>query len=228
MRVGTARTRVSRDLDTVRRVSLEAFRDRLAATLRDGWEGFTGIVADRGPIPTPAPAGYQPHRLRVRLSYRGGNFTSLVVEVSPEEVDALADEDAVTSDEAADWCQALGLPTPAAIPMLQLTHQIAQKLHACTAPDTDDWINDRVHDLVDLQIAIERYAGDHREIKAAAVRLFTSRSRHPWPPTVTARDGWANRYPQQAAGLDVITDLDAAIAWTNDLIARIDAAGPNL
>ncbi|CAN5909718.1 nucleotidyl transferase AbiEii/AbiGii toxin family protein [soil metagenome] len=224
VRVGTARTRVSSDLDAVRRVSLDAFRDRLAVALRDGWEGFTGVVADRGPIPTPAPAAYQPHRLRVRLSYRGGNFTSIVIEVSPEEVGALVEEDAVTSQEAADWCHALGLPTPAAIPTLPLAHQIAQKLHACTAPDTDDWTNDRVHDLVDLQIAMDRYPGDYRDIKTAAVRLFASRNGHPWPPTVTIRDGWTDRYPQQAAGLDVITDLNAAIAWTNDLVARIDHA----
>lgn len=58
VRVGTAHTRVSSDLDTVRRVPLEEFRDQLAASLRDGWEGFTGIVADRGPILTPAPTGY--------------------------------------------------------------------------------------------------------------------------------------------------------------------------
>ena len=57
----------------------------------------------------------------MRLSYRGGNFTSLDIEVSPEEVDALVDEEAVPSDEAADWCQALGLPTPQAIPTLPLT-----------------------------------------------------------------------------------------------------------
>lgn len=130
----------------------------------------------------------------MRLLYRGGNFTSLDIEVSPEEIDALADEDAVTSDEASDWCRALGLPVPHAIPTLPLPHQIAQKLHACTAPDTNDWTNDRVHDLVDLQIATERHPGDHRDIKTAAVRLFASRNGHPWPPTVIARDGWTDRY----------------------------------
>lgn len=136
VRVGTARTRVSSDLDTARRVSLEEFRDLLAEALRAGWEGFTGVVADRGPIDTPAPAAYQPYRLRVKLSYRGGSFTSLVMEVSPEEVGALDETEAITSQEAAGWCEALGLPAPAAVPTLPLAHQIAQKLHACTAPDS--------------------------------------------------------------------------------------------
>lgn len=78
------------------------------------------------------------------------------------------------------------------------------------------------HDLVDL-IAMDGYTGDHRVIKAA-VRLFSSRDGHPWPPTITARDGWADPYPQEAADLDVVDDLDAAIAWTNDLVAKIENA----
>lgn len=45
-----------------------------------------------------------------------------------------------------------------------------------------------------------------------------------WPPTVAARAGWADRYPLEAGGLDVIVGLDAAIAWTNDLVASIDSA----
>ncbi|MBA2317657.1 MAG: nucleotidyl transferase AbiEii/AbiGii toxin family protein [Euzebyales bacterium] len=159
VRVGTARTRVSSDLDTVRRASLEEFRDRLAESLRVGWEGFTGVVADRGPVDTPAPAAYRPHRLRVRLMYRGGDFASFTIEVSPEEIGALGEPEAITSQEAVGWCEALGLPTQASIPALPLAHQVAQKLHACTAPDTDDWTNDRVHDLVDLQIAMDGYSG---------------------------------------------------------------------
>lgn len=68
------------------------------------------------------------------------------------------------------------------------------------------------------------YNGDYRDIKAAAVRLFSYRNGHPWPPTVAARAGWADRSPLEAAGLDVILGLDAAIAWTNDLVASIDSA----
>ncbi|MQA17797.1 MAG: hypothetical protein GEV09_28185, partial [Pseudonocardiaceae bacterium] len=78
------------------------------------------------------------------------------------------------------------------------------------------WVNDRVHDLVDLQIAMDGYAGDYPDIKAAAVRLFSYRNGHRWPPPITARHGWADRYLQEAAGLEVVADLDAAIAWTND------------
>ncbi len=69
-----------------------------------------------------------------------------------------------------------------------------------------------------------RLLRDYRDIKAAAVRLFSYRNGHPWPPTVTARDGWADRYVQETASLDVIPGLDATIAWTNDLLARIDGA----
>jgi hypothetical protein len=55
VRLGVQQTRVSSDLDTVRRTSLEDFRNQLAVALRDGWEGFTGVVADLGPIDAPVP-----------------------------------------------------------------------------------------------------------------------------------------------------------------------------
>lgn len=224
IRIGTASTRVSSDLDTVTRVALAEFRDTLARGLRDGWEGFTGEVADRGQIAIPRPEQYRPHRFSVKLRYAGGSFTSLTVEVASEEIGALEAPDAVAPAEAAGWMHQLGLPTPDPIPTLPLTHQIAQKLHACTSPDTADWVNDRVHDLIDLQLAIELFDGNHTALRHVATRLYTYRHAHPWPPTVTPRHGWAQRYPAQAEGLDVIQDLDAAVTWTNQLITTIDAA----
>jgi hypothetical protein len=227
VRLGVQQTRVSSDLDTVRRASLEDFRDQLAVALRDGWEGFTGVVADLGPIDAPVPRGYQPHRLQVKLSYRGGDFGTVTVEVAAEEVGGLERAETVASAEAADWFAEIGLRSPQPVPTLPLEHQIAQKLHACTAPDTDERVNERAHDLVDLQLALEAYGGEVSELRAVTTRLFRSRRGHPWPPTVTARDGWEERYAHEAervGRLDVAADLDAAIAWANDLIRRIDAS----
>ena len=159
VRLGTARARVSSDLDAVRRRSLVRFRDDLAVALRDGWSGFAGTLIDAGQIPTPT---------------------------------------------------------------LALDQQIAQKLHACTAPDQPDWINDRAHDLVDLQLAFDLCDGTLAQIRRAATRLFASRRLHAWPPQVTPRQGWDERYRQEAQGLDVAATLDEAINWTNNPIAAID------
>ena len=40
-------------------------------------------------------------------------------------------------------------------------------------------------------------------------------------------DGWDEIYATQKLKLPVLPTVDDAIAWTNDLIAKIDAARPN-
>lgn len=67
VRVGTRGTRVSSDLDTVRRATVDEFRDGFAAALREGWAGFAGVLVDDGEIAVPAPDGYRPHRFRAKL-----------------------------------------------------------------------------------------------------------------------------------------------------------------
>lgn len=224
VRLGTGDTRLSSDLDAVGRTDVAAFRDTLAKAVRVGWAGFAGEVTEPHEIPTPAPDGYRPHRMRLKLRYQGGAFVSFDLEVSPEEAGGLALIEAAQPVDSADWFAALGLPQPGSIPVLALPHQMAQKLHACTAPDAEGGTNDRVHDLVDLQLTMAAYDGGLADVKAAAQRLFAARQGHTWPPRVTARTGWKAAYPAQAQGLPVIQTLDEAIAWANDLIARIDAA----
>lgn len=221
VRVGTERSRVSSDLDTVRRETLEEYRSDLERALRAGWHGFTGTLKDFGDIATPAPVAYRPRRFRLKLHYRGGDFASFVLEVSPEEVCSFSEWETVPANEAVEWFAELGLPEPAPVPVLPLPHQVAQKLHACTVPDTDEWANERSHDLVDLQLAMDGYETSLTPFRTAAERLFASRGIHAWPPTVTARRGWELTYPQQADGLGVYTDLAHAVAWTNELIHRI-------
>ena len=76
LRVGTGRSRASSDLDTVRRETLEEYRNDLERALRTGWHGFTGALKDLGEIMTPAPVTYRPHRFRPKLNYQGGDFAS--------------------------------------------------------------------------------------------------------------------------------------------------------
>lgn len=63
---------------------------------------------------------------------------------------------------------------------------------------------------------MDSHAGDYRDIKAAAIQLFSYRNGHSWPPRIAARAGWADRYSQEATGLRVLADLDAAMAWANE------------
>lgn len=224
VRLGTGRTRASSDLDTVRKNALDDFRDALALALREGWGGFHGELEERGEIETPVPADYKPYRYDAKLKYKDGSLTTIAVEASREEVGSLEVVEDVASVDASVWFDEIGLPSPAAVPTMPLHHQVAQKLHACTAADTEDWRNDRVHDLVDIQLAMDLFGGELADIRETAIRLFDSRRLHEWPPTVTKRAGWEIRYATEAEELSVLQDLDEAIEWANNLIHRIDAA----
>jgi len=74
--------------------------------------------------------------------------------------------------------------------------------------------------LVDLQILDQEEEIDFVALGATAERLFAARRSHPWPPTVITHEGWATIYAEAADGLEVIDNVDDAVTWANDFIAR--------
>lgn len=161
----------------------------------------------------------------VKLEFHNRSFATVELEVAVEEAGGLDDVDVVASADGPRIFTAVGLPEPQPVPVLTLPVQMSQKLHACTAPDAHGWVNDRVYDLVDLQLIRHDLADDAlADVRTACERLFRARQGHAWPPVVSARDGWAERYRQERDGLEaatIINDLDAAIIWANELIAAV-------
>jgi len=99
---------------------------------------------------------------------------------------------------------------------------IALKLHACTDVPADG-TNDRAHDLVDILLLCELDQPEVGDIGRVARQVFASRRAHSWPPVVIAHSGWAERYADATAGLDM-PDLVTAVRLVNDLITAADAA----
>jgi len=223
-RLGIGATRATRDLDGVRVETVEETLARIAAAARDGWEGFTGTVRDRGPVNAPVPSAYQPHKLEIRLEYQGRSFDTVEVELSPEESGVLETVDLIESSDGVEMFTAVGLSVPDPVPTLSLAAQFAQKLHACTQPDTDDWKNPRAHDLVDLQLIwTEMSEDDHVSAARWSERVFRTRKGHVWPPEITARDGWRERYSSEAAAIGdrVLPTLEQAIHWARSRVGEL-------
>jgi hypothetical protein len=117
-----------------------------------------------------------------------------------------------------------------------MDYQVAQKLHACTDPDNEDWVNDRVRDVIDLNLLHEHfYRGEPpASLKRAAIDLFEARAaeaiqlgeppRH-WPPVIVTNDKWHALYPDLAAAVGIHLPLDDAIARLNMWVAAINATG---
>lgn len=218
MRLGSASTRYTTDLDTATGSDPDLYAARLAESFAAGWEGFGGRVVAREPARhADVPEGYLMRLFDVKLSYLGKPWCTVPLEVGFDEIGDANRADRVSQDEAAEAFAALGFPAPGDVALMELEYQVAQKLHGLTGG------GDRVRDLVDLQLIVSGL--DLVAVRRVCVRLFAYRKKQEWPPVVTAREGWDGLYAAQAMGLPVISELDGAVVWANKLVSSIDAAG---
>ncbi len=220
LRLGDDATRYTSDLDVARATSLEEFLDGLEANLRDGWAGFTGTVVPREPASPPGvPSAYIMQPFDIKLAYRSSPWCTVPLEVGHNEIGDAEEPDWGMPDDVRGMFLALGLPEPMPMPLMSLDHQVAQKLHALTAPGSV-----RAHDLVDLQLIAPAVAGELPKVRQTCERLFAYRCAQAWPPEVVLGPGWAEVYDRESAGLDVLPTVGEALSWTNDLIGRIASA----
>ena len=218
LRFGDAATRYTTDLDTARAASAEDFMSSLAASLAEGWNGFTGrVVEEEQPHPRGVPAEYVMAPFSVKLSYLGKSWCTVMLEVGHDEIGDADEFDLIEPAEANGYLGRLGFPPLDPVSCMPLHHQIAQKLHAASAPGSD-----RAHDLVDLQVIVANGEVDWPRTKETCLRLFAYRRAQQWPPSIETGEGWSELYDAQAQGLDVAASAAEAVAWANELIKRID------
>lgn len=220
IRFGDRGTRATTDFDAARASDLDAFIAEFGEQLAEGWEGFTARLVARDPAsPENVPTAYVMQPFDVKLSYLGGAWCTVPFELGHDEIGDAEEPDRVFPSEAATILFTLGFPEPKPVPLMRLPHQTAQKLHAASEAGSI-----RAHDLVDLQLMVANEHIDYLATKQVCERLFTYRKMQSWPPIIRANENWGSLYGQQAAGLAVIPNVEEAIIWVNDLIARIDNA----
>lgn len=227
IRVGEAASRFTPDLDAARPadLSLKDYLEQLSDNLRSGWGGFTGTVEERNPPqPVGVPAEYITQPFAIKLSFMGRHWLTVTFELGRDEIGSTRNPEWRMADDIKMLFADLGLAEPGPIPLLAIEHQIAQKLHACTAVDVKTGRNERAHDLVDLQIIVAEEPIELQTVAATAQQLFLIRRSQPWPPTVTVYDRWETLYAEAADGLDVIPEVKDAANWANDFIVNITAS----
>ena len=223
LRVGETSSRFTPDLDVARAadLSLDDYLSQLGDRLAGGWGGFTGTVTElEGPQSEGVLAEYVMKPFEIRLAYQSRHWLTVPFELGRDEIGSTQREERRIADDIVDLFEALGLKSPAPIPVLVVDHQVAQKLHACTSINAETGGNERAHDLVDLQLLEQEEEIDFVAVGATSRRLFAARRSQPWPPTVVAYERWATIYDEAADGLNALDNVDDAVAWANDFIAR--------
>lgn len=225
-RLGESASRFTTDFDAARPRSF-AVGDYVAEfriRLRHGWEGFTGSVELRPQAaPVGVPTEYVMQPLLVRLSYAGRHWLAVEFELGCDEIHGTLEAEPRLAPDLRRLFLTLGLAEPAPIPVLPVEHQIAQKLHACTAIGAVGE-NGRARDLVDLQLLLSAEPCPFEVIRAACERLFRARQGQAWPPVVQTYPSWPALYESASDGLEVLPNVHDAVDWVNGLIRDIDGA----
>ena len=220
-RYGRYGSRYTRDIDTARVMELDAYLQQLNAALAHGWNGFTGkLVVVEPPQPPGVPGAYVMMPYDIKLNYCGRPWQTIRIEIGHNEIgDADEFETSLPSD-LAEVFDKLSFPPPKPLPVMKLSYQIAQKLHAVSEPGSE-----RAHDLIDLQLICNKSEIDYAEVKSVCQRLFDYRHRQSWPTEIVAGPAWGELYAQARNNLldqsGVLPTAAEAVAWANELIKRI-------
>ena len=217
MRFGDKMTRFTVDLDAARSRDVETFTTLLEEKLEQGWNGFTGrLVQRQPPSPEGVPSGYVMQPFEVKLSYLGKSWVTVPLEVGHNEIGDAEHPDYAVSADVIELFSKVGLPVPGPVPLMQLHHQISQKLHGLSTAGSD-----RVHDLIDLQIIVANGDCEWTLVRQACERLFAYRAAQEWPPVITKGSGWDEAYAVQGQGLRMVASVDEAVEWVNRLVENI-------
>jgi Nucleotidyl transferase AbiEii toxin, Type IV TA system len=171
------RARATKDLD----LGLEGPRagrlDLLRRSLELGFDEF----AFRVKAQTREMEQVDTVRVDVAVSYRTRAWQTVEVDLGPAKT---LDVDFVAPQ--VQGLDELGLSVTSPVRCLGLAEQVAQKLHACTAPHSPG----RARDVLDI-LLIDMLGGlDYAKASAAARKLFEERATHAFPAVFTMPVEW--------------------------------------
>lgn len=225
--------RATQDIDTLFRGSVDQFETALSEVLSLPWGPFTLQATDVEVI-AGARRVVKPRRFEVKLILKGATWRRVKVEVSFPE-GRIADHTQPVPTPPVGF---FGIDAPDHLIGIAMDYQVAQKLHACSDPDTDDFTNDRVRDVIDLRLLKDHFYphGPTSGLTSACVDLFEARAteatslgvstRH-WPPRIAdPNQDWIRDYPNLAHSVGLSIDLDTAITNLHDWINSIDQLTP--
>jgi hypothetical protein len=203
------RARATKDLD----LGLEGTRasriDLLQRSLALGFDEFTFRMKAQ----TRNMEQADTVRVNVAVSYRTRAWQTVEVDLGPAKE---ADIDLVAPQ--VQGLVELGLPITSPVRCLNLAEQVAQKLHACTAP----YSFGRARDVLDILLIETLGELDMAGVSEAARRVFQERGTHSFPVTFEMPPEWRPEIESMALelGLPDVTAAGIEIRFV-DLIRRL-------
>lgn len=220
-RYGSADSRYTMDFDMTRKIGLDEFLSGFKRRLAEGWNGFTGecdILPQASPRGVPFDYVMQP--VKVRLKYKNQPWCSVALEITKASYGCADQFDEIApNEETLSLFRDLGFPDPESVFAMKLDHQVAQKLRGVSCVGSE-----RAHDLIDLQLILQREHVFLPRVKTICQNIFCGKGCPSWPSQVVKGENWESIYDRQKLSLPVLPSVDAAVVWVNELIAKIAAS----
>jgi hypothetical protein len=154
-------------------------------------------------------------RVDVAIQYRTRAWQTVEVDLGPSGTTTI---DRVEPTIAG--LHEMGVPVTSPIRCISLSEQVAQKLHACTAPHT---ATTRARDILDIFLIEALGQLNYAAALAAALRVFQERGTHDFPPQLVLPATWRPELEALAAQLSFpvagATEIETAFRETIRRIA---------
>lgn len=131
-------------------------------------------------------------RVEVAILYRSRAWQSVDVDLGPSGV-----EEADLVDPTITGLVEMGLPVTTPIRCLNLSEQVAQKLHACTGPASAG----RARDVLDILLIDSLGKLDYAQTRIAVEKVFAERGTHQLPRTFELPAAWRFELESLASSL---------------------------
>lgn len=156
-------------------------------------------------------------RIEVAIQYRTRAWQTIEVDLGPVGATSV---DLV--DPAIQGLRELGVPVTSPVRCISLSEQVAQKLHACTAPTT---AATRARDVLDVLLIETLGQLDYAAARRAARRIFGERATHDFPPVFSVPPVWHPELAALAAELGFpVTDAAEIERMFRETVRRIETA----
>lgn len=198
------RARTTRDVDLAWQIHEGELLDRLIEATIEELGDFFSFQVERTTADPDRMGGA--HRFRVEASLAGRLFETFLLDVG--ERDGLT----VTQPEALTTPDLLGFAgiEPVTVPVIPLTRQVAEKLHAYTRRYEGDRVSSRPKDLVDLALIAQLFSLDGAALLLDLQEVFVGRGTHDLPSNLpTPPTEWRIPYRQLAGEVGLDADLNA-------------------
>lgn len=213
------KARASKDLDVGIQAEVDLLPEILERALRTDFDAFSFRI--KSP-PTRTRSGA--FRIEVQVLYKERSWSTVQLDLS--EATYESGVETLTHLSLDDF----GLHAPL-VNVLSINDQIAEKIHALTAPMEDGRRGDRARDLIDILLCVDLLEINYTAMARACERVFADRlaktPMHEWPPVFVLPPEWRAPLERLARENGLQTQSsDYLVSQFSLLIARL--SGKNI